>query len=269
MIDFNAKKGFICDMDGVIYHGNRILPGVKEFVSWLQRENKQYLFLTNNSGLTQKELRQKLLRMGLDVSEDHFYTSALATAEFLKRQAPGCSVYAVGEAGLTNALYDAGIMMNDVNPEYVVIGEGRSYSLETLTKAVNLVLKGAKLIGANSDVSGPIENGIAPACKALVAPIEMATGKQAYFCGKPNPLMMRTGLRLLGCHSEEAVIIGDRMDTDIIAGTESGIETVLVLSGISNENTPSQYAYQPTVILNGVGEIVRNTWDNQKLCSKK
>ena len=257
MIDFNTKKGFICDMDGVIYHGNRILPGVKEFVSWLQRENKQYLFLTNNSGLTQKELRQKLLRMGLDVSEDHFYTSALATAEFLKRQAPGCSVYAVGEAGLTNALYDAGIMMNDVNPEYVVIGEGRSYSLETLTKAVNLVLKGAKLIGANSDVSGPIENGIAPACKALVAPIEMATGKQAYFCGKPNPLMMRTGLRILGCHSEEAVIIGDRMDTDIIAGTESGIETVLVLSGISNENTSSKYAYQPTVTLTGVGEIVK------------
>lgn len=257
MIDFNTKKGFICDMDGVIYHGNRILPGVKEFVSWLQRENKQYLFLTNNSGLTQKELRQKLLRMGLDVSEDHFYTSALATAEFLKRQAPGCSVYAVGEAGLTNALYDAGIMMNDVNPEYVVIGEGRSYSLETLTKAVNLVLKGAKLIGANSDVSGPIENGIAPACKALIAPIEMATGKQAYFCGKPNPLMMRTGLRILGCHSEEAVIIGDRMDTDIIAGTESGIETVLVLSGISNENTSSKYAYQPTVTLTGVGEIVK------------
>lgn len=257
MIDFNTKKGFICDMDGVIYHGNRILPGVKEFVSWLQRENKQYLFLTNNSGLTQKELRQKLLRMGLDVPEEHFYTSALATAEFLKLQAPGCSVYAVGEAGLTNALYDAGIMMNDVNPEYVVIGEGRSYSLETLTKAVNLVLKGAKLIGANSDVSGPIENGIAPACKALVAPIEMATGKQAYFCGKPNPLMMRTGLRLLGCHSEDAVIIGDRMDTDIIAGTESGIETVLVLSGISNENTPSKYAYQPTVTLAGVGEIVK------------
>lgn len=267
MIDFNTKKGFICDMDGVIYHGNRIFPGVKEFVSWLQRENKQYLFLTNNSGLTQKELRQKLLRMGLDIPKEHFYTSALATAEFLKLQAPGCSVYAVGEAGLTNALYDAGIMMNDVNPEYVVIGEGRSYSLETLTKAVNLVLKGAKLIGANSDVSGPIENGIAPACKALVAPIEMVTGKQAYFCGKPNPLMMRTGLRLLGCHSEEAVIIGDRMDTDIIAGTESGIATVLVLSGISDENTPSKYAYQPTVILPGVGEIVKKA-DKQNYVEK-
>lgn len=257
MIDFNEKKGFICDMDGVIYHGNRLLPGAKEFVDWLQREEKEYLFLTNNSGMTQKELQQKLLRMGLDVPEEHFYTSALATAEFLKAQAPGCSVYALGEAGLLNALYDAGLTMNDVNPDYVVIGEGKSYSLDTLTKAVNLVRKGAKLIGANSDVSGPIENGIAPACRALIAPIEMATGKHAYFCGKPNPLMMRTGLRLLGCHSEEAVIIGDRMDTDIVAGTESGVATVLVLSGISHENTPSQYAYQPTVILPGVGDIVK------------
>lgn len=257
MIDFNEKKGFICDMDGVIYHGNRLLPGAKEFVDWLQRDEKEYLFLTNNSGMTQKELQQKLLRMGLDVPEEHFYTSALATAEFLKAQAPGCSVYALGEAGLLNALYDAGLTMNDVNPDYVVIGEGKSYSLDTLTKAVNLVRKGAKLIGANSDVSGPIENGIAPACRALIAPIEMATGKHAYFCGKPNPLMMRTGLRLLGCHSEEAVIIGDRMDTDIVAGTESGVATVLVLSGISDENTPSQYAYQPTVILPGVGDIVK------------
>ena len=257
MEELRSKKGFICDMDGVIYHGNRLLPGVKEFVDWLQREEKEYLFLTNNSGMTQKELQQKLLRMGLDVPEEHFYTSALATAEFLKAQAPGCSVYALGEAGLLNALYDAGLTMNDVNPDYVVIGEGKSYSLDTLTKAVNLVRKGAKLIGANSDVSGPIENGIAPACRALIAPIEMATGKHAYFCGKPNPLMMRTGLRLLGCHSEEAVIIGDRMDTDIVAGTESGVATVLVLSGISDENTPSQYAYQPTVILPGVGDIVK------------
>ena len=256
MIDFNEKKGFICDMDGVIYHGSRLLPGAKEFVSWLQRENKKYLFLTNNSGLTQRKLREKLLRMGLDVPEERFYTSALATAEFLKLQAPGCSVYALGEAGLTVALRDVGIRMNDTDPDYVVIGEGKDYSLETLTKAVNLVMKGAKLIGANSDVSGPVENGIAPSCGALVAPIEIATGKQAYFCGKPNPLMMRTGLRLLGCHSEDAVIIGDRMDTDIIAGTESGIATVLVLSGISDENTPSKYAYQPTVVLPGVGHIV-------------
>ena len=173
-IDFNAKKGFICDMDGVIYHGNQILPGVREFIQWLHDENKEYLFLTNNSGYTPRELNQKLARMGLDVPEEHFYTSALATAAFLKEQAPGCSVFAIGEAGLLNALYDAGFTMNDVNPDYVVVGEGRAYSLDTLTKATNLVMAGAKLIGANSDVSGPIENGIAPACRALVAPIEMA-----------------------------------------------------------------------------------------------
>ena len=257
MINFNEKKGFICDMDGVIYHGNRILPGVVEFISWLQREGKEFLFLTNNSGSTPRELQQKLARMGLEVPEQHFYTSALATAAFLKEQSPGCSVYAIGEAGLFNALYDAGITMNDVNPDYVVMGEGKAYSLDTLTKATNLVLKGARLIGANSDVSGPIENGITPACRALVAPIEMATGTQAYFCGKPNPLMMRTGLKLLGCHSGEAVMVGDRMDTDIISGLESGMSTVLVLSGVSTEETIRTYAYRPTIVLDGVGDIIR------------
>ena len=257
MINFNEIKGFISDMDGVIYHGNTLLPGVKEFVEWLQEEEKEYLFLTNNSGLTKRELKQKLERLGLDVPEERFYTSALATASFLKEQSPGCSVYAIGEAGLLNALYDAGITMNDVNPDYVVVGEGRTYSLETVTKATNLVLGGAKLIGANTDVSGPIENGISPACGALIAPIEMATGQKAYFCGKPNPLMMRTGLRKLGCHSAEAVMIGDRMDTDVISGLESGMSTVLVLSGISDEETVKQYAYRPSVVLGGVGDIVK------------
>ena len=256
MIDFNEKKGFICDMDGVIYHGNQILPGVAEFIDWLHRENKEYLFLTNNSGYTPRELQQKLARMGLDVPEEHFYTSALATAAFLKKQAPGCSVYAIGEAGLLNALYDAGITMNDVNPDYVVIGEGKGYTLDTLTKATNLVLKGAKLIGANSDLTGPIENGIMPACRALVAPIELATGKQAYFCGKPNPLMMRTGLDILGCHSAEAVMVGDRMDTDVVVGMESGMSTVLVLSGVSTRETIDTFAYRPSIVLDGVGSIV-------------
>lgn len=256
MINFNEIKGFICDMDGVIYHGNMILPGVTEFITWLKEEKKQYLFLTNNSSHTPKELQQKLQRMGLEVPEEHFYTSALATAAFLKNQSPGCTAYVIGEAGLLNALYDAGITMNDVNPDYVVVGEGKSYSLSTLTRATNLVLKGAKLVGANSDVSGPIENGIQPACRALISPIEMATGKQAYFCGKPNPLMMRTGLRILGCHSAEAVMIGDRMDTDIISGMESGMSTVLVLSGIATRETLKSYAYRPTVVFNGVGDIV-------------
>ncbi len=256
MIDFSIKKGFICDMDGVIYHGNRVLPGVAEFIDWLYKENKEFLFLTNNSNYTPRELRQKLARMGLDVPEEHFYTSALATATFLKEQSPGCSVYAIGEAGLLNALYDAGIIMNDVNPDYVVIGEAKSYSLDTLTKATNLVLKGAKLIGANSDLTGPIENGIAPACRALIAPIELATGKQAYFCGKPNPLMMRTGLNILGCHSAEAVMVGDRMDTDVISGMECGMSTVLVLSGVSDKDTIDTFAYRPTMVLDGIGSIV-------------
>lgn len=255
MIELNQKKGFICDMDGVIYHGNKILPGVPEFIQWLKNEKKEYLFLTNNSGATPRELHQKLERMGLDVPEENFYTSALATAAFVKAQAPGCSAYVIGEAGLLNALYDAGITMNDVNPDYVIVGEGKAYSLDTLTKAVNLVLKGAKLIGANSDVSGPIENGIAPACKALVAPIEIATGREAYFCGKPNPLMMRTGLKILGCHSDEAVMIGDRMDTDVISGLESGMSTVLVLSGVTSKEKLQKYAYQPNLVLDGVGDI--------------
>ena len=267
VIDFNEKKGFICDMDGVIYHGNQILPGVPEFIQWLHDEKKEYLFLTNNSGYTPRELNQKLARMGLDVPEEHFYTSALATAAFLKEQAAGCSVFVIGEAGLLNALYDVGITMNDVNPDYVVVGEGRSYSLDTLTKATNLVLKGAKLIGANSDVSGPIENGIAPACRALIAPIEMATGTQAYFCGKPNPLMMRTGLNMLGCHSAEAVMVGDRMDTDVISGMESGMSTVLVLSGCSTKDTLKTYAYLPTMVLNGVGDIASIAKAKEKQCS--
>ena len=254
--DFNEKKGFICDMDGVIYHGNKILPGVTEFIQWLHDEKKEYLFLTNNSGYTPRELHQKLARMGVDVPEEHFYTSALATAAFLKEQSPGCSVFAIGEAGLLNALYDAGITMNDVNPDYVVVGEGRTYSLDTLTKATNLVLRGAKLVGANTDVSGPIENGIAPACRALIAPIEMATGTNAYFCGKPNPLMMRTGLRMLNCHSAEAVMVGDRMDTDVVSGLESGMSTVLVLSGVTSLDLMKTYAYRPSVVLNGVGDIV-------------
>lgn len=257
MIDFSSKKGFICDMDGVIYHGNRLLPGVAEFIDWLHKEDKKFLFLTNNSGYTPRELQQRLARMGLDVSEDHFYTSALATAEFLKKQKPGCSVYAIGEAGLFKALYDAGVTMNDVNPDYVVIGEAKSYTLDTLIKATNLVVAGAKLIGANSDISGPIENGIMPACRALVAPIELATGKQAYFCGKPNPLMMRTGLNILGLHSGECVMVGDRMDTDVVSGMESGMSTILVLSGVSTLETVNTFAYRPTMILNGVGDIVK------------
>lgn len=257
MDQLRKKKGFICDMDGVIYHGNQVLPGVKKFVQWLAEEKKNFLFLTNSSQYTPKELQQKLARMGLEVDESHFYTSALATAHFLDSQAPGCSAYVVGEHGITNALYDEGITYNDVNPDYVVVGESSAYNLEQITKAIRLVNAGAKLIGTNPDLTAPSEAGIVPACRALIAPIELATGKSAYFVGKPNPLMMRTGLRLLKCHSEDAVMVGDRMDTDVISGLESGMSTVLVLSGISTPETLKTFSYRPSMVLNGVGDIVR------------
>jgi NagD protein len=252
------KKAFICDMDGVIYHGNLLLDGVKEFVEWLSETGKQFIFLTNSSERSPRELRQKLMRLGLDVGEEHFYTSALATASFLKSQCPGGSVYVIGEPGLVGALYDAGFSMNDINPDYVVVGETSSYSYEKILKAVGLVRRGAKLIGTNPDITGPIENGIAPATKALISPIEMTVGKQAYFVGKPNPLMMKHALRRLnGIGSADTAIIGDRMDTDIVAGLEAEMDTVLVLSGVTSRETMLDFPYRPTYVLSGVGEIPR------------
>lgn len=256
MENIKNKLGFICDMDGVIYHGNRILDGVTEFINWMQTNNKKFVFLTNSSERTPHELSMKLERMGLHISADHFYTSAMATAEFLHSQNPNSTAYVIGEAALTKALYDQGIYMNDVNPDYVVVGETSTYSFEKLQKACNLVLKGAKLIGTNPDITGPVENGICPATGALIAPIEIATGKKAYFVGKPNPLMLRHGLRKLNCHSQDIAFIGDRMDTDIIAGIESNVDTVLVLSGVTSMEDISNFPYRPRYIVQGVGDLV-------------
>ena len=242
-------------MDGVIYHGNRLIPGVGEFVDWLYRNDKKFMFLTNSSGRSPKELQQKLGRMGLEVDETHFYTSALATAKFISSQSPGCSAYVIGEPGLYNALYDAGITINDVNPDYVVIGETNNYNYDNICSATSLVLAGAKLIGTNSDITGPSENGLIPACRALISPIELATNKKAYFVGKPNPLMMRSCLRRLGVHSDESVIIGDRMDTDIISGIESGLDTVLVLSGVTSIKSIDDYPYRPRLVVESVADI--------------
>lgn len=258
METLRQKKAFICDMDGVIYHGNKLLPGVKEFVNWLNANNKKYLFLTNGSGKSPKELRIKLQRLGLDIEENHFYTSALATANFLAKQAPGCSAYVIGEPGLLNAMYNVGITFNDVDPDYVVVGETFNYSHSHITKAMRLVMNGARLIGTNPDLTYPEEDGIAPACKALVAPIEITTGKKAYYIGKPNPLMMRTAKHLLNARSNETAMIGDRMDTDIIAGIESGLDPVLVLSGVSTMDNIKEFAYKPRLIINGVGDIPTN-----------
>lgn len=242
-------------MDGVIYHGDRLLPGVKDFVEWLYREKKHFLFLTNSTQYTPEGLSEKLYRMGLEIEKSRFYTSALATAAFLRSQKPGCSAYVIGDASLYLALEEAGISITDVDPDYVVIGESKNYTYESIVRATYHVNNGALLIGTNYDLTGIDERGIFPACKALVAPVELATGKKAYYVGKPNPLMMRTGLRLLGVHSEDAAIIGDRMDTDIVAGIETGLDTCLVLSGVTSRNDIEKFPYRPRVVAAGVGEI--------------
>ena len=251
-----AKKAFLCDMDGVIYHGGRLIREAAAFVEWLEREGKEYLFLTNGSGKSPRELSEKLERMGLSVSEEHFYTSALATASFLAGQCPGGTAYVIGEPGLVNAMYEAGFSMNTHDPDYVVFGKTTSLSYAEIERAVKLVQRGAKLIGTNPDLTDPAEHGLVPACRALIAPIELSTGKKPYYIGKPNPLMMRHALKKLGTCRADTVIVGDRMDTDIIAGIESEFDTVLVLSGVSTRESVESFPYRPSYILEDVGEIV-------------
>ena len=250
------KAGFIIDMDGVIYHGNKLLDGVNEFLSWLEKTGKHYLFLTNSSERTPRELHEKLKRLGIIVGEEHFYTSALATAAFLANQTPNGSAYVIGDAGLIHALYSVGYTTNNVNPDYVVVGDTHGYNFEKIELAVNLVRKGARLIGTNPDISGPVESGITPSTKALIAPIEIVTGKKAYFVGKPNPLMMRIALKKLGLQREEAIVIGDRMDTDIRCGLESEIDTLLVLSGITDRDDIDKFPYRPQYVLKGVVDLI-------------
>lgn len=249
------KKAFVCDMDGVVYHGNKLLPGAADFVKLLHDKNIPFLFLTNSSERTPRELSDKLKRLGIEAAENNFYTSALATADFLSRQSPNSTAYVIGEAGLLNALYDKGITMNDNNPDYVVVGESRTYSYERIEKAVWHIQRGARLIGTNPDMTGPTERGIVPATGALIAPIELATGHRAYFIGKPNALMMRRAVKRLNVHSYETAIIGDRMDTDIIAGIEAEVDTVLVLSGVTAAEDVKKFAYRPTCVCSGLDEI--------------
>jgi len=256
MARLTDKKGYICDMDGVIYHGDRLVDGARDFVGWLKKENKRFLFLTNSSAKSPVELERKLSRMGIEVETDCFYTSALATASFLAGQNPNAGVYAIGEAGLINALYNAGFHIDNVDPTYVIVGESRTYNYEQVELAVQLVSNGARLIGTNSDLTGPTERGIAPACRALISPIEMAAGRKAYFIGKPNPLIMRHAIKKIGCRREETLIIGDRMDTDIISGIESEIETALVLSGITAREDLPLFPYKPDHILEKVSDII-------------
>ena len=248
-------KNYICDMDGVLVFGSQVVPGANQFIQRLQRAGAKFLVLTNNSLYTPRDLYVRLQRIGLDVPANAIYTSALATAQFLATQHPGGSAFVIGEAGLTTALHDAGYIITDQQPEYVVLGETTAYSFERITQAMRLVAAGARFIATNPDVSGPGEGGMVPATGAVAALISAATGVQPYYIGKPNPLIMRTALRTLDAHSEDSVMVGDRMDTDIIIGTESGLETILVLTGVTRREEVGRYPYRPTQIVESVADI--------------
>lgn len=248
-------KSYLIDMDGVIVRGGELIPGADAFLDRLHQRNIKFLILTNNPIYTQVDLQHRLQRMGVNLTTDHIYTSALATALFLKSQKPNATAFVIGESGLTEALHDVGYILTEHHPDYVVLGETTSYSYSRITQAVRLVSEGARFIATNPDPSGPGDGGLVPACGAIAALIETATGVHPYFVGKPNPLMMRTALRFLSEHSENAIMVGDRMDTDVRVGIESGLETILVLSGVTTPEMIDQFPYQPTRVVNSVADL--------------
>jgi len=247
-----VNTAVLCDMDGVIIWDNKLIDGAKGFVEKLIADETPFLFITNYPSLTPADLAHRLKKAGLDVAAEHFYTSAMATATFLKSQGAGDKVFVVGEGALTHALYEQGFTITDQDPDFVVIGETRSYNFEMIEKSIKLIRKGARFIATNPDVSGP--SGF-PSCGALTSPIEKVTRLQPFYVGKPNPYMMRAALRRIGSHSENTVMIGDNMDTDIIAGIQAGMDTILVLSGVTGIEDIDRYPYRPTHVLANVGKI--------------
>jgi len=247
---------WLTDMDGVLVHEEDPIPGASEFLDALKNSGREYLVLTNNSIFTPRDLRARLLRSGIDVPENRIWTSALATADFLADQRPGGTAYVVGEAGLTTALHDVGYVMTDRDPDYVVLGETRTYSFEGITKAVRLIEAGARFIATNPDPSGPSPAGTLPATGSVAALISTATGRSPYYVGKPNPLMMRSALNRLEAHSETTVMIGDRMDTDVVGGIEAGLRTVLVLTGSTRPEQVEHFPYRPTRVVDSIADVV-------------
>ncbi len=244
------------DMDGVLVHEDHLIPGADVFLAELQEHDTPFIVLTNNSIRTPRDLRARLAWTGLNIPEKSIWTSALATANFLGNQRPGGSAYVVGESGLTTALHDIGYTLTDSNPDYVVLGETRTYSFEAITTAIRLVEKGARFIATNPDATGPSREGSLPATGSLIT---KATGKEPYYVGKPNALMMRSALRAIGGHSESTLMIGDRMDTDVLSGLEAGLQTILVLTGISTIESVENYPYRPTKVINSVADLVGRT----------
>jgi len=256
MTDRQPAQCWLTDMDGVLVHEGVPVPGAHEFIQALEKSGKRYLVLTNNSIYTPRDLHARLRVSGIDVPPDAIWTSALATARFLDSQRPEGTAYTIGEAGLTTALHGIGYTLTDSDPDYVVLGETRSYSFTAITRAIRLVGGGARFIATNPDPTGPSTEGALPATGAVAALITRATGVEPYFVGKPNPLMMRSALNTVGGHSESTAMIGDRMDTDIVSGMEAGLETVLVLSGVTTRAMVDRFPYRPSRIVDSIADLV-------------
>jgi NagD protein len=259
-----GKKNFIIDMDGVLVHGNRIIPGADAFIQKLREQQRKFLLLTNNPVYTPRDLAHRLQAIGIEITEKQIFTSALATALFLHRQRPDGKAFVLGESGLTEAIHNIGYIITDMNPDYVVLGETLAYNFQMIKKAIRLIHDGARFIATNPDPSGPSEDGLVPACGAMAALIEEASGVSPFFIGKPNALMMRTALNYLNVHSENTIMVGDRMDTDIVAGVTSGMETILVLSGVTNEKDIDKFPYVPNHILETVADIDPPFYDDDQ-----
>jgi NagD protein len=248
-------KNFLMDMDGVLVRGRTAIPGAGDFIAQLNARSIPYLVLTNNPIYTPRDLSHRLQTAGLNVPDDRIFTSAVATARFLQAQMPKGKAYVIGESGLTDAIHSIGYVITDHDPDYVVLGETHGYDFTNITKAIRLISAGARFVATNPDASGPSEGGIVPACGAMAALIEKATGVAPFFVGKPNPLMMRSALNFLGVHSEDTVMIGDRMDTDIVSGINSGIETILVLTGVTRREEVERYPYRPTYVADSIVDV--------------
>ena len=247
---------WLTDMDGVLVREEHALPGAAEFLGRLIDRDRRFLVLTNNSIFTPRDLSARLLRSGLKVPEESIWTSALATATFLADQLPGGSAYVIGEAGITTALHEAGYTLTDRDPDFVVLGETRTYSFEAITRAIRLVEAGARFIATNPDVTGPSEEGPIPATGSVAALITKATGREPYFVGKPNPMMLRSALNQIEAHSENTVLVGDRMDTDVVAGIEAGLETILVLTGSTRRADIERFPWRPGRVLDSIADAI-------------
>lgn len=258
-IDSKEPYGFLLDMDGVIYRGSELIPGALEFIHSLQERDIPFLFLTNNSQRTRRDIAMKLRRLGFDVEEGHVYTCAIATAEFLASQKENGTAFVIGEGGLLNALHEKGWAVTDQEPDYVVVGEGRTFTFEVVEQAVNLILSGARLVATNLDPNCPTARGARPGCGAIAAMLECATGVKAFSVGKPSPIMMRAARKTLGLDAAHTIMIGDTMETDILGGVNMGYRTILVLSGNTRREDLAQYAFHPDLVVDNLGDLVHLT----------